>query len=118
MPPGFCVTISERRCSRVSIETDSVDRSTTVAPSRSERGIDFSDASAIKRPLDVEFQPPDQVCLILYTSGSTGTPKGVVHCQQALSQAVFNMMFTGMLTMTVEGGLREFAVVRRRRKPC
>jgi len=31
----------------------------------------------------------------------------VVHCQQALSQAVFNMMFTGMLTMTVEGGLRE-----------
>ena len=40
---------------------------------------------------------------MLYTSGSTGTPKGVVHCQQALAQAVFNMMFTGMLSMTVEG---------------
>jgi long-chain acyl-CoA synthetase len=58
-------------------------------------------------PKEVATPAADDVCLILYTSGSTGTPKGVVHCQQALSQAVFNMMFTGMLTMTVEGGLRE-----------
>jgi long-chain acyl-CoA synthetase len=72
-----------------------------------ERGIDFSDALSSATPAQIEIPPPDQACLILYTSGSTGTPKGVVHCQQALSQAVFNMMFTGMLTMTVEGGLRE-----------
>ena len=72
-----------------------------------ERGIDFSNALSTAPPAEVEIPLPDQVCLILYTSGSTGTPKGVVHCQQALSQAVFNMMFTGMLTMTVEGGLRE-----------
>ena len=72
-----------------------------------ERGIDFSNALSTAPPAEVEIPLPDQVCLILYTSGSTGTPKGVVHCQQALSQAVFNMMFTGVLTMTVEGGLRE-----------
>jgi long-chain acyl-CoA synthetase len=71
------------------------------------RGIDFNDATSTKAPKEVATPAGDDVCLILYTSGSTGTPKGVVHCQQALSQAVFNMMFTGMLTMTVEGGLRE-----------
>ena len=73
----------------------------------SQRGINFADAVSSQEPLDVAIPSADDVCLILYTSGSTGTPKGVVHCQQALSQAVFNMMFTGMLTMTVEGGLRE-----------
>lgn len=72
-----------------------------------QRGISFSDAASSMAPLDVGIPEADDVCLILYTSGSTGTPKGVVHCQQALSQAVFNMMFTGMLTMTVEGGLRD-----------
>jgi long-chain acyl-CoA synthetase len=71
------------------------------------RGIDFNDATSNAMPKEVATPAADDVCLILYTSGSTGTPKGVVHCQQALSQAVFNMMFTGMLTMTVEGGLRE-----------
>ena len=73
----------------------------------SQRGINFENAVSNQSPLDVAIPAADEVCLILYTSGSTGTPKGVVHCQQALSQAVFNMMFTGMLTMTVEGGLRE-----------
>ena len=71
------------------------------------RGIDFNDATSNAIPKEVATPAADDVCLILYTSGSTGTPKGVVHCQQALSQAVFNMMFTGMLTMTIEGGLRE-----------
>ena len=71
------------------------------------RGIDFNDATSNAIPKEVDTPAADDVCLILYTSGSTGTPKGVVHCQQALSQAVFNMMFTGMLTMTVEGGLRD-----------
>ena len=69
----------------------------------SQRGVNFEDAVGKQAPLDVAIPAADDVCLILYTSGSTGTPKGVVHCQQALSQAVFNMMFTGMLTMTVEG---------------
>ena len=70
------------------------------------RGIDFREAVLDEPPSAVLIPEPSDRCLILYTSGSTGTPKGVVHCQQALSQAVFNMMFTGMLTMTVEGGLR------------
>ena len=71
------------------------------------RGIDFATASSDLPPTDVVIPSGDERCLMLYTSGSTGTPKGVVHCQQALAQAVFNMMFTGMLSMTVEGGLRE-----------
>ena len=71
------------------------------------RGIDFREAVLDEAPSAVLIPEPSDRCLILYTSGSTGTPKGVVHCQQALSQAVFNMMFTGMLTMTVEGGLRD-----------
>ena len=53
------------------------------------RGIDFREAVLDEPPSAVLIPEPSDRCLILYTSGSTGTPKGVVHCQQALSQAVF-----------------------------
>jgi len=56
-----------------------------------------------KKSLPIDSASPEDLCLIIYTSGSTGAPKGVVHGQCALAQAVFNMMFTGMVSMAVEG---------------
>lgn len=67
------------------------------------RGIPLAvalDGAALGQPHPADF---DDDCLLLYTSGSTGAPKGVLHAQHAIAQAMFNMMFTGMLAMTVEG---------------
>ena len=67
------------------------------------RGVVFAEALAVSEPGTAHAAQPEDDCLLLYTSGSTGTPKGVLHAQHAIAQAMFNMMFTGMLSMAVEG---------------
>ena len=59
------------------------------------------------REYKVAQPDPLDLCLILYTSGSTGSPKGVAHRHIAVVQSVFNMMYLGMLVMSLEGA-REF----------
>ena len=41
--------------------------------------------------------------VIIYTSGSTGFPKGAVQRHVSIAQALMNMYFLGMLTMSMEG---------------
>lgn len=55
----------------------------------------------------IEDINPNDPAVIIYTSGSTGTPKGVVQRHISVSQALMNMYFLGMLTMSMEGP-REF----------
>lgn len=46
---------------------------------------------------------PAATCVIMYTSGSTGMPKGAMIRHIAVAQAVMNMLFSGMLVVSLDG---------------
>ncbi len=52
---------------------------------------------------DIVDAAPNDSAIIIYTSGSTGHPKGAVQRHVSVSQALMNMYFLGMLTMSMEG---------------
>lgn len=63
--------------------------------------------SVLSRGLAADFQvaqvQPNDPAVIIYTSGSTGFPKGAVQRHVSIAQALMNMYFLGMLTMSMEG---------------
>lgn len=67
------------------------------------RGVLFDEALAQEHAGALYEASAEDPCMMLYTSGSTGAPKGVMHRHRPIVQAVFNMMFTGFVAMTIEG---------------
>ncbi len=59
---------------------------------------------------------PEDIAVILYTSGSTGFPKGVACRHINVCQALMNMVFLGLLTLSLEGA-REFRGGAQRETP-
>ncbi|MEH6582490.1 MAG: class I adenylate-forming enzyme family protein [Halioglobus sp.] len=60
-------------------------------------------ARDVTEELKVAEVSPSDAAIIIYTSGSTGSPKGAVQRHISVSQALMNMFFLGMLTMSMEG---------------